>query len=247
MLITCDAASDLSAHKAFAERIAQDIWDKRHETVNNFLSIEETAKQACAYNRAEHENKPLVIADFADNPGGGAYGDSTALLNELLKTEVIKDCFGPMVDGEVAAFMQGKKAGSRFKVKLGGKTDPDLGGGTLTLDVELIWAGDGKVVGDGPILNRLEKNFGPTAVVRIGNIDILVVTNAHQILDLQQFKTFGINPEEYDVVTLKSQQHFRAAFGPIAGKVIICESGALCSMNYKKKNFPNIPVPTFPL
>ena len=62
----------------------QDIWDKRHETVNNFLSIEETAKQACAYNRAEHENKPLVIADFADNPGGGAYGDSTALLNELL-------------------------------------------------------------------------------------------------------------------------------------------------------------------
>ena len=247
MLITCDAASDLSAHKAFAERISQDIWDKRHETVNNFLSIEETAKQACAYNRAEHENKPLVIADFADNPGGGAYGDSTALLNELLKTEVIKDSFGPMVDGEVAAFMQGKKAGSRFKVKLGGKTDPDLGGGTLTLDVELIWAGDGKVVGDGPILNRLEKNFGPTAVVRIGNIDILVVTNAHQILDLQQFKTFGINPEEYDVVTLKSQQHFRAAFGPIAGKVIICESGALCSMNYKKKNFPNIPVPTFPL
>jgi microcystin degradation protein MlrC len=67
------------------------------------------------------------------------------------------------------------------------------------------------------------------------------------MLDLQQVKTFGINPEEYDLVTLKSQQYFHAAFDPIAGKVIICESGALCSVSYKKKNFPNVTVPTFPL
>ena len=157
VLITCDAASDLSAHKAFAERISQDIWDKRHETVNNFLSIEETAKQACAYNRAEHENKPLVIADFADNPGGGAYGDSTALLNELLKTEVIKDCFGPMVDGEVAAFCKAKRQAVDLKSSSGEKLIPISAAGLLPLMLNLFGQVTAKLLVMGQYSTDLKK------------------------------------------------------------------------------------------
>lgn len=67
------------------------------------------------------------------------------------------------------------------------------------------------------------------------------------MLDLQQFKTFGIYSEEYNVIALKSEQHFRAAFGPIVGKIIVCDSEALCSANYKKEKVPNVPIPTFPL
>ncbi|MGZ0190029.1 MAG: MlrC C-terminal domain-containing protein, partial [Alphaproteobacteria bacterium] len=67
------------------------------------------------------------------------------------------------------------------------------------------------------------------------------------MLDLQQFKTFGIQPENKTVIALKSMQHFRAAFEPIAGKVIVCDSGALCTLQYHRLPYENVPRPIFPL
>jgi microcystin degradation protein MlrC len=49
------------------------------------------------------------------------------------------------------------------------------------------------------------------------------------------------------VVALKSAQHFRAAFEPIAGKVIVCDSGALCGPDYRILPYRRVPRPVFPL
>ncbi|MEO1971031.1 MAG: MlrC C-terminal domain-containing protein, partial [Pirellulaceae bacterium] len=68
-----------------------------------------------------------------------------------------------------------------------------------------------------------------------------------QMLDLQQFKSFGVEPERKDVIALKSMQHFRAAFEPIAGQVIVCDSGALCTRHYERLLYRNVPRPIFPL
>jgi microcystin degradation protein MlrC len=81
----------------------------------------------------------------------------------------------------------------------------------------------------------------------VDGIEILVVTSARQILDLQQFKAFGIDPQNKHVVALKSMQHFRAAFEPIAGQVIVCDSGALCTPRYNRLPYRNVPRPIFPL
>jgi microcystin degradation protein MlrC len=84
-------------------------------------------------------------------------------------------------------------------------------------------------------------------VVRVDGIEILVVSIRAQILDLQQFKAFGIDPEKKRIVALKSMQHFRAAFEPIAGEVIVCDSGALCTLDYAVLPFSQVPRPIFPL
>jgi microcystin degradation protein MlrC len=67
------------------------------------------------------------------------------------------------------------------------------------------------------------------------------------MLDLRQFATFGIDPARQRVVALKSQQHFRAAFAPIASRVIVCDSGALCSPDLRILPFRHVPRPIFPL
>jgi microcystin degradation protein MlrC len=189
----------------------------------------------------------LVIADYADNPGAGGYGDSTELLRELLTAEVTNACFAPMVDGEVVQAMQTVVIGEAVKIKLGGKTDPDFGGGPLDLEATLISLSDGHFTGDGPMLHGLHGSFGPSAVIRVSGIEILVVTIPRQILDLQQFRAFGIDPQNKHVVALKSMQHFRAAFEPIAGQVIVCDSGALCTPRYDRLPYRNVPRPIFPL
>jgi microcystin degradation protein MlrC len=76
---------------------------------------------------------------------------------------------------------------------------------------------------------------------------ILIVTIAKQILDLQQFKSFSIQPERKGVIALKSMQHFRAAFEPIAGQIVVCDSGALCTLHYERLPYRNVPRPIFPL
>ena len=205
VLVTGQA--DFAAHIAFAETIADDIWNRRFEVLNDYLSVEEAAAIAATY---EPNEGPLVIADYADNPGAGAYGDSTELLRALLEAGVTNACFGPMVDSEAAQELNAAVVGERVHIMLGGKTDPRFGGGPLAVEGELVSISDGRFTGDGPMIHGLSGCFGPTAVLRVGSIEILVVTIARQILDLQQFKAFGIDPLNKHVVALKSMQHFRA-------------------------------------
>ena len=235
---------DFVAHTAFAETIAEDIWNRRNNVLNAYLSVETAATIAAAF---DSNNGPLIIADYADNPGAGGYGDSTNLLRALLDAHVSDACFGPMVDPEVAQQLQAGKIGEQISVVLGGKTDPDFGGGPINLDAELVAISNGDYIGDGPMMRRLRGTFGPTVVVRVDGIDILVVSIASQMLDLQQFKAFGINPQSKAIVALKSMQHFRAAFEPIAAEIIVCDSGALCTPDYDRLPYRNVPRPMFPL
>ncbi len=235
---------NFDAHTVFAETIAEDIWVRRDEVLNDYLSVEAAATIATAFDSGEG---PLIIADYADNPGAGGYGDSTNLLQALLNAGVTNACFGPMVDPEVVKQLHAGKIGDAFQITLGGKTDTNFGGEPLTLDAKLVSTSNGQYIGDGPMAGGLHGTFGPSAVVRVADIDILVVTISSQILDLQQFKAFGIDPESKRVIALKSMQHFRAAFGPIAAKIVVCDSGALCTPRYDHLPYRNVPRPMFPL
>ncbi|MER9915303.1 M81 family metallopeptidase [Mesorhizobium sp. M0050] len=240
--VTYDRNED--KHRAFAEAIADDIWKKRFDVVNSYLSVEEAAKIAKAY---ERHTGPLIIGDYADNPGAGAYGDSTNLLKAMIEARIADAAFGPIVDAETAKQLHGHTVGDRVLVKLGGKFDPRFGGGPLELEGEVCLTSDGSYTCDGAMYGGLSFSWGKTAVLRVGGIEILVVSEPTQILDLQQFRAFGIDPAAKTVVGLKSMQHFRAAFEPIAGKVIVCDSGALSTPNWKKLAYRNVPRPIFPL
>ena len=242
VLVTCQG--DLTKHRAFIAEIADDIWNRRDEVVNHYFTPEEAAEQARVFDAS---NGPLVIADYADNPGGGAYGDSTALLGAMIAAMVEDACFGPMLDPEAVALLHRHQPGERVTLSLGGKTDPRFGGGPLALTGTLMLLSDGHYIGDGPMIGGLKGSFGPSAVLRVGGIDILVISNVTQILDLAQFRAFGIEPTTRRVVALKSMQHFRAAFEPVAGKVIVCDSGALCTPDLTKLPFTRARRPIFPL
>jgi microcystin degradation protein MlrC len=238
------ADGDPARHRAFAEAIADDIWARRFEVINHYMSVEEAAGIAKAYRR---EKGPLIVADYADNPGGGGYGDSTNLLKALIDAGIVDAAFGPMVDPETAKRLHRHKVGDRVTVRLGGKSDPRFGGTPLELEGEVRLVSDGRYTGDGPMVGGLSLSWGETAVFRVGGIDILVVSEPAQMWDLQQFRAFGIDPAQKSVVGLKSMQHFRAAFEPIAGRVIVCDSGALCTTRLERLPYRNVPRPIFPL
>jgi len=244
--VTVTAQGDLVRHAAFASELADDIWARRLEVINQFHTVQQAAALCKAYPAGV--KGPIIVADYADNPGGGTYGDSTALLGALLDAGVQDACFGPMVDPATVAQLQGVAPGARVQIQLGGKTDPRFGGTPLALNCTLVsLSADGNYVGSGAMVGGLHRSWGPTAVIQVDGIEILVVSIRAQMLDLQQFKAFGIDPEKKRVVALKSMQHFRAAFEPIAGKVIVCDSGALCTVDYAVLPFSKVPRPVYPL
>ena len=242
VLVTCDG--DCVEHRKIGSTLADDIWARRHEVLNTYMNSAQAAEEAKNWNASAG---PLILADYADNPGSGAYGDATSLLSALFEAGVDNACFGPLIDPAAAAYLNGQPVGTEVTLSIGGKTAAEFGGGPLNVTGTVKWTGDGRVVGTGPILGGLERSFGPTAVLQVAGIDVLIVTIPHQILDLNQFKTFGIDPVCKAVVALKSMQHFRAAFTPIAGRIIVCDSGALCTLDYGALDYKIVPRPIFPL
>jgi len=257
---TGDGIVDLHRHLEFATQLADDIWNHRHNCLNQYHTVQHAASlckkdnpvssgaagsdglDGCVY------SKPIIVADYADNPGAGCYGDATALLAALLDVQVENACFGPIVDGETVALLMQHQPGDKVQVQLGGKTDTRFGGKPLNVTCKLISLHQtGNYTGSGEMIRGLCRSWGPTAVILVGNIEILVVTIRAQILDLEQFRTFGIDPLTKHVVGVKSMQHFRAAFEPIAGEIIVCDSGAMGTLDYAVLPFSRVSRPIFPL
>ncbi len=130
---------------------------------------------------------------------------------------------------------------------LGGKTDPRLGGGPLTLSGEITTISNGRFIAYGPMGGGVERNYGPSLVFRVGGIDIVLITNNGQATDLGQFTSLGIDPTRYATVAVKSMQHFRAAFEPIAREVVLVDTGALCQVAPTPENYRKVRRPLWPL
>ena len=227
-----------------ANQLSDAVWAARGASENTFLDVPDTIALAQAH---PMDQGPLIIADYSDNPGSGAYGDATNLLAGMIDAGLQNATFGPMIDPQAAAKLCAERVGDTLTIELGGKNDPAFGGGPLTLTGTIRALSDGQITGDGPMMGGQQLNFGSTAVFRVDGIDILVVTERGQMLDQQQFKAFGIMPAEKFVVALKSMQHFRAAFEPIAARVIVCDCGALSTPQMHRRPYVNAPRPIYPL
>jgi len=229
---------------AIADAHARAIWDARNTVANQFLDVGEATAQAVTFDASKG---PLVIADYADNPGSGAYGDATNLLAAMLKAGLKDAVFSPMIDAEAAAELHRHKVGDVVTLAVGGKNDPAFGGPPLTLTGTITHLSNGAFRGDGPMLGGLDRTFGTTAVLKVDGVEILIVTEREQMLDQQQLRAFGIDPTARKTLALKSMQHFRAAFEPIAGKVIVCDSGALSTPKMSRRPYRNVRRPIWPL
>lgn len=237
-----DAEAERAAERVTRE-LAEKIWQGRIRKRNIFVEVDEAVAQALAW----QHGKPLVIADYSDNPGAGAYGDSTALLKGLLDAGVVGAVLAPMIDPQAARELHGYNERETVTVTIGGKGDANFGGGPLTVTGIIRKLSDGAYVGDGPIQGGLAHSFGLTAVLDINGVEVLVVSEGQQMVDLQQLRAFGIEPTARRVLALKSMQHFRAAFEPIAGKVIVCDAGALATPKAERRPYHRVPRPLWPL
>ena len=228
-----------------AERICEDvtakIWERRHE-----FYIEHPGPSEGLELALQEEGGPIVINETSDNPGAGTPGDGTHLLRAMIEMNIPNSCFGFICDPETVEAAHQSGVGTYIDVRLGGKTDK-LHGEPIEARAYVKTLSDGQFV-QTSVMNRGRKvNLGKAARLQIGNVDVIVSSRKSQTMDEQVFLLHGIDVTMYKIVALKSENHFRAAFTPLAKKIITVDSPGLSSFNLKYYNYTRVQRPVMPL
>src|SRR5258707_3850130 len=107
---------------ALAIKIGEEFVSMRGKTMPEYLSAEEGISTALAFN-----DQPVVMADPADNAGGGAPSDNTTILRRLIEREAQEAGGGPLWDPIAARLCFDGGLGAEFPLGFGGKIRPTSG------------------------------------------------------------------------------------------------------------------------
>lgn len=166
--------------------------------------------------------RPVVIADRADNAGGGAGGDSTFVLRALLDRGARDAALALLWDPMAVDFAHRAGVGARLALRLGGKVGP-LSGEPLDVQAEVVaLRADARQA----LFARGEPRaaLGRTALLRIDGVDVVVNTERQQVFDPRVFTEHGIDPATRRLLVVKSTTHFRHGFAPLAGSILDCDT-----------------------
>lgn len=220
-----------------ATRIGEELVSLRGKTAPRYYAVEEGIHAAIEFNDA-----PVVIADPADNAGGGAPSDNTTILSHLIERQVESAALGPLWDPIAVRLCFDAGEGVELPLRFGGKIGP-MSGAPIDAMVTVVGLKRDCWQKYGPKLWPL----GDCAAVRVGGVDVVLTTHRTQAFGPELFRNVGINPLAKKIIVVKSTQHFMGGYGPIAKKVIFVESGGALSLDCSKIPYTRVQRPLWPL
>ena len=230
---------------ALAERLAGQLervaWEHRREFIHTALPVKEAVARALAA-----DGRPIVLADMADNTGGGAAGDGTEILRELLRVGARGATVACIWDRAAVAACAAAGVGARVTLDVGGKVD-DRHGAPLRVTGVVRTLSDGRFVHRGPMMHGLPGRLGSTAVLDVDDVRVILISYRWQTLDPEMIRFVGIDPLREKILVVKSTIHYRAAFEPIAKEIIEVDAPGLSSSNLSRFEYRRVRRPIFPL
>jgi len=202
-----------------AKELGKKLFDLRDKTMPKFYSIDEALTLAL-----ESNSFPVVLADFADNTGGGAPGDSTFILKRLVELDIKNVALGILWDPIAVDIAAAAGIGSKLSLRIGGKIGPQSGD-PVDLMVTVTSIDPNLFVNFGGGIVR----YGQAVTVSTNNIDIVLSSLRLQVYSTECFSKMGIDPKKKSILVVKSSEHFRDSFSKISNNIIsVNTSGALC-------------------
>jgi len=228
-------------NRAMADRLAAMAWEHRREFLHTAVPVGEAVARALAA-----DGRPVILADIADNTGGGAGGDTTEILRELLRVGARQTTVACIWDAEAVQACVKAGVGATVTVRVGGKVDPSHGA-PIEVTGRVRTLSDGRFVHKGPMFRGLEGRLGPTAVLDVNDLKIILISLRWQTLDPEMLRVVGIDPTAEKILVLKSSVHYRAAFEPLAHAIIEVDAPGLSSSNLARFTFKHVRRPIYPL
>jgi microcystin degradation protein MlrC len=230
---------------ALVQELLEMAWERRADFV---YEVEPVARGIAAAKALD--GGPIVLVDHGDNVFSGGTQDVMATVAEALRQELDDIAIGPLWDPASVERMIAAGSGAEVALELGGKTAmPALGlaGEPLPVQGRVGRITDGRYRVSCPMMTGVELDHGASAVLETGRAQILVCSKRMEPFDLGVFRHAGIEPTAKRYLLIKSRQHFRAGFGPIAKHILLLSGPGVTSSDYGLFRWTKVPRPLYPL
>lgn len=232
--------NDLPTAMRYAEELADAYWARRFE-----LEPESWAPADAIQAGLGVAGGPILLVETADCCGGGAAGDSIATLAALLAQEVNEPSIVPVVDPAAAQACHQAGVGAEVTLSLGHHQDPRWGT-PIQVTGQVKRVSDGRFRYQGGIFDGVEGNMGPTAVLAIGAIEVLITTYATYDWRDEQFRALELEPQAAKFVVVKNPMNFHLAYGAYAKATFILDTPGPTPPTLRHVPFQHVTRPYFP-
>jgi microcystin degradation protein MlrC len=234
MLVVTDNDPDKAAR--IAENFGREIYNAREPMRGEYLTIDDALDRATAI-----KHGPVVLADVSDNAGGGAPGDSTFILRRILERSIENVASCLYWDPVAVRMCREAGEGAILDLRIGGKIGK-VSGDPLDLTVKVRRVASG-----------VTQHFGPTPLsigdavwVSAGSIDIVLNTVRTQTFHPECMSALGLDPSKKKIVVVKSSNHFRAGFEPIASDILYVGAPGALQPRFEDLPFTKLTKPYWP-
>jgi len=226
-----------------AERLGQELWEGRGGWSPPALPLDEGISRVL-----DHDDGLAILAEPADNAGGGAASDNTLVIHELRRRRALGVAVAPVWDPQAVGFCHEAGLGAQLSLRFGGKAS-EGSGEPVDAEARVI----GLATNSWQSFGEARVPLGNTAAIRIDEnedgdgIDIILIESRTQALGTELFTNLGLDPASYEALVLKSAQHFAGAFGPLASLILRAETGGACPTTPAMHPYTRLKRPLWPL
>lgn len=235
-----------AAARALALDIAQKAWAMKERFRKPMTSLEDAVALAVA--AGDGKRDPVLLADVADNPGGGGRGNTIYILKALVEAGAKGAALGVFFDPALAAEAHRLGKGTRFTANFNSREDNEFSQ-TFTAEAEVLALADGPFVGRRGMYQDMACDLGPAALLQVGGVQVVVITNRQQCLEPMQLELFGVDLSKVRCLVVKSRGHFRAGFDEFftPDRIYEVDCPGLTSPALHNFNWTRLPRPVYPL
>jgi microcystin degradation protein MlrC len=220
-----------------AKDLGQELIGLRDTVRPAFLSIDQALDKGVAANSG-----PVVIAEPADNAGGGAPSDSTFVLKRMIERGIRDAAIAPIWDPIAVKQCFAAGAGGKFDLRFGGKMGP-FSGTPVDGKVTVIKCVRNATQSQGSSIHYL----GDAAAIEVEGIAVILITNRQQAWGPDLFSNMGVDPTKRKIVVVKSTNHFFAEYSKIAADVLYMDGPGALPRDFKLVPYTKIRRPIWPL
>jgi microcystin degradation protein MlrC len=189
---------------------------------------------------------PIILADQADNPGGGAPSDNTEILRLFIERDLQDAAVLYIRDRETVQTAKAAGVGARVDVEVGGKSHP-LSAPPVPMQAEVLAVSDGRFIYDGPMWAGREGNHGDSVLLKQDGIYVAVISEMYQPMDLAFPRSLGLDCRTLRYICVKSTGHFRSGFGPIAGSIFNVDALGVFTQDFARLPFERLGRKIYPI
>lgn len=207
-IVITDNDADRAA--TLAKELAKDFWNRRHDFEPDVVSVADAIMRGRAI-----AGQPVLLVDTADCVGGGAAGDSIALLRDLLALGVTEPTLLMVVDPNAAQRCAAAGIGARLTTTLGYGIDPSWGK-PISVTGTVRHLLDGDFVYTGGAYGGSMAHMGLSAVLAVGSICVLVMSRPTYDWADEQFRAAGLDVRQAKFIGVKNPMNYHFAYDGLA-------------------------------